>query len=213
MQTSCYGWKACARLAAARAQPQPQPQPELQSQSQSQLLRRAVRQSDGRADRQTNEGEGGRERRTSKDPKHAQSEEVRPGRQSAVVVEIGCETVSHGITITTHTNTRAHTQPHKHTQSHSNIEAQPQLKSFYCPQHKRAQRASVSESGRASTHTHHRAYVNRSQQRNNNSCSRRKREGRIQFSSRTRQNARLTRTLSGSAARAEPIKSTTRTAS
>jgi len=33
------------------------------------------------------------------DPKHAQSEEVRP---AVVVVEIGCETVSHGITITTH---------------------------------------------------------------------------------------------------------------
>lgn len=108
MQTSCYGWKACARLAAAQPEPQPQ--------SQSQLLRRAVRQSDGRADRRTKEG---RERRTSKDPKHAQSEEVRPGRQSAVVVEIGCETVSHGITITTHTNTRAHTNTHthKHTQS------------------------------------------------------------------------------------------------
>lgn len=142
MQTSCYGWKACARLAAAQPQPQ----------SQSQLLRRAVRQSDGRVARRSKEG---RERRTSKDPKHAQSEDVRPGRQSAVVVEIGCETVSHGITITTHTNTRAHTNTHTH--SHSNIEAQPQLKSFYCPQHKRAQCASVSEqeskSGRANTHT------------------------------------------------------------
>lgn len=114
---------------------------------------KAGRQTIRRTCGQTNEGEGERERRTSKDPKHAQSEEVRPGRQSAVVVEIGCETVSHGITITTHTNTRAHTQTHTHTRTHSNIEAQPQLKSFYCPQHKRAQRASVSESGRANTHT------------------------------------------------------------
>lgn len=53
-----------------------------------------------------------------------------------------------------HKHARAHTSTHTHTQSHSNIEAQPQLKSFYCPQHKRAQRASVSESGRANTHTH-----------------------------------------------------------
>lgn len=54
-----------------------------------------------------------------------------------------------------HKHARAHTttHTHKHTQSHSNIEAHPQLKSFYCPQHKRAQRASVSESGRANTHT------------------------------------------------------------
>lgn len=76
---------------------------------------KAGRQTIRRTCGQTNEGEGERERRTSKDPKHAQSEEVRPGRQSAVVVEIGCETVSHGITITTHTNTRAHTQTHTHT--------------------------------------------------------------------------------------------------
>lgn len=37
------------------------------------------------------------------DPKHAQSEEVRPAVVIVVVVEIGCETVSHGITITAHT--------------------------------------------------------------------------------------------------------------
>lgn len=217
MQTSCYGWKACARLAAARAQPQPQPQPELQSQSQSQLLRRAVRQSDGRADRQTNEGEGGREVETDK--QRPQACTIRRSQARQAVSRRRGNRLRNSFprynNHNSHKHARAHTttHTHKHTQSHSNIEAQPQLKSFYCPQHKRAQRASVSESGRANTHTHHRAYVNRSQQRNNNSCSRRKREGRIQFSSRTRQNARLTRTLSGSAARAEPIKSTTRTAS
>lgn len=52
-----------------------------------------------------------------------------------------------------HKHARAHTNTHTLTRTHSNIEAQPQLKSFYCPQHKRAQRASVSESGRANTHT------------------------------------------------------------
>lgn len=83
---------------------------------------KAGRQTIRRTCGQTNERrKGGRERRTSKDPKHAQSEEVRPGRQSAVVVEIGCETVSHGITITTHTNTRAHTQTHTHTHEQTAI--------------------------------------------------------------------------------------------
>jgi len=136
MQTSCYGWKACARLAAACLSPQ------------SELLRRAVRRADGQTDG-----------RTDKDPKHAQSEEVRPGRQSAVVVEIGCETVSHGITITTHTTTHIGTQ--QYTQTHSQQDrgaAAAQV--ILLPSHKHK---GVEERARARESTHS-AYVNRSHQ-------------------------------------------------
>lgn len=122
----------------------------------AQLLRRAVRQSDGRADRLTRAGRERGERRTSKDPKHAQSEEVRPSRQA------GRQAVSrrrrrrgnrlrnsfprynnHNSHKRARARTHKHTYTHTQTRAHSKIEAQPQLKSFYCPQHKRAQRAST----------------------------------------------------------------------
>lgn len=128
------------------------------SHSRAQLLRRAVRQADrqwcGQGKERGKKGRG-RGRETNKQRPQActirRSQARQAGRQSAVVVvEIGCETVSHGITITTHTNARVHV----HTNTHSKIEAQPQLKSFYCPQHKRAQRESESGSGRAKRHTH-----------------------------------------------------------
>lgn len=63
----------------------------------------------------------GRGRETNKQRPQActirRSQARQAGRQSAVVVvEIGCETVSHGITITTHTNARVHVHTNTHTQ-------------------------------------------------------------------------------------------------